>query len=94
MSVKIRLAMVGKRKQRTYRIVAIESRNARDGKFLERLGWYDPRTKELQLNEAGIMRWKEKGAIISGRVTKLLKRWQTMEKKEVDSNEGADNIHS
>jgi len=72
--VKIRLRVVGKRKQHTYRIVAIESRNPRDGKYLEQLGWYNPRSKELQIDEEGIKRWQEKGAVLTGAVKALLKR--------------------
>lgn len=74
MSVKIRLRVVGKRKQHNYRIVAIESRNPRDGRYLEQLGWYNPRSKELQVDEEGIKRWQDKGAILSGAVKALLKR--------------------
>lgn len=74
LAVKVRLSVVGKKKQRTYRIVAIDSRNPRNGKYLEKLGWYNPRTKEFELDEDGIMRWKEKGAILSERVKSLLKR--------------------
>jgi small subunit ribosomal protein S16 len=74
--VKIRLRVVGKRKQHSYRIVAIESRNPRDGKYLEQLGWYNPRSKELQIDDEGIKRWQEKGAILSDAVKSLLKRWE------------------
>jgi small subunit ribosomal protein S16 len=73
-SVKIRLRVVGKRKQRSYRIVAIESRNPRDGKYLEQLGWYNPRSKELQIDEEGIKKWQDKGAILTDAVKALLKR--------------------
>jgi small subunit ribosomal protein S16 len=73
-SVKIRLRVVGKRKQHSYRIVAIESRNPRDGKYLEQLGWYNPRSKELQIDEEGIKRWQGKGAILTEAVRALLKR--------------------
>ena len=82
MPVKIRLRVVGKRKQHSYRIVAIESRNPRDGKYLEQLGWYNPRSKELQIDDEGIKRWQEKGAIVSDAVEALLKRW---EKGDTDS---------
>ncbi len=82
MPVKIRLRVVGKRKQHSYRIVAIESRNPRDGKYLEQLGWYNPRSKELQIDDEGIKRWREKGAIVSDAVEALLKRW---EKGDTDS---------
>ncbi|MEJ2356090.1 MAG: 30S ribosomal protein S16, partial [candidate division WOR-3 bacterium] len=68
MPVKIRLRVVGKRKQHSYRIVAIESRNPRDGKYLEQLGWYNPRSKELQIDDEGNKRWQEKGAIVSDAV--------------------------
>ena len=74
MPVKIRLRVVGKRKQHSYRIVAIESRNPRDGKCLEQLGSYNPRSKELQIDEEGIKKWQEKGAILTDAVRALLKR--------------------
>jgi small subunit ribosomal protein S16 len=73
-SVKIRLRVVGKRKQHSYRIVAIESRNPRNGKYLEQLGWYNSRSKELQIDEEGIKRWQDKGAILTDAVKSLLKR--------------------
>ncbi|TET99094.1 MAG: 30S ribosomal protein S16 [Candidatus Stahlbacteria bacterium] len=74
MAVKVRLAVVGKKKHRTYRVVAIDSRNPRDGRYLEKLGWYNPRTNELELDEEGIMRWEQNGAILSERVKSLLIR--------------------
>ncbi len=74
MSVKIRLRVVGKRKQRSYRIVAIDSRNPRDGKYLEQLGWYNPRSKEMQIDREGIKKWQDKGAILADAVEALLKR--------------------
>jgi len=93
-AVKIRLTTVGKKKQRNYRIVAIESRNPRDGRYLEKLGWYNPRTKELEIDEEGIKRWQENGAILSSRVKSLLKRWRRNKKKEVEDVKGSDNLHS
>lgn len=97
MSVKIRLRIVGKKKQHSYRIVAIESRNPRDGKYLEQLGWYNPRTKELQIDEEGIKKWQEKGAILTDAVKALMKRWNAnanKEAEEVTDVEGSDNVHS
>jgi len=95
-SVKIRLRTVGKRKQHSYRIVAIESRNPRNGKYLEQLGWYNPRSKELQIDEEGIKKWQEKGAILTDAVKALMKRWNASASKaeEVSDVEGADNLHS
>lgn len=108
MSVKIRLRTVGKRKQHSYRIVAIESRNPRNGKYLEQLGWYNPHSKELQIDEEGIKRWQEKGAILTDAVKALMKRWNasaseststdkgtgTSKTEEVSDVEGTDNVHS
>ena len=45
MAVKLRLTRVGKNKQPQYRIVAADSRSARDGRFIEILGTYNPRTE-------------------------------------------------
>jgi len=97
-SVKIRLRTVGKRKQRSYRIVAIESRNPRNGKYLEQLGWYNPRSKELQIDGEGIKKWQEKGAILTGAIKALMKRSNASasasKTEEVSDVEGADNLHS
>jgi len=79
-AVKVRLTVVGKKKQRTYRIVAIDSRNPRGGRYLERLGWYNPRTGELEMDEEKIMKWQGIGAILSDRVKSLLKRWRKQKK--------------
>jgi small subunit ribosomal protein S16 len=73
-SVKIRLRVVGKRKQHSYRIVAIESKNPRDGIYLEQLGWYNSRSKELRIDEEGIKKWQGKGAVLTDAVKALLKR--------------------
>lgn len=94
MSVKIRLRFVGKRKQRSYRIVAIESRNPRDGKYLEQLGWYNPHSKEFKIDKEGIKRWQDKGAIVTNAVKVLLKRSGAGKTEEVSDVEGANNVHS
>jgi small subunit ribosomal protein S16 len=91
-SVKIRLRTVGKKKQRSYRIVAIDSRNPRDGKYLEQLGWYNPHSKELKVDEELIKKWQDKGAILTNAVKVLLKRSEASKTKEVSDVEGVDNI--
>lgn len=87
MSVKIRLRVVGKKKQHNYRIVAIESRNPRDGKYLEQLGWYNPHSKELQIDEAGIKKWQDKGAIVTDAVEALIKRWDSKAGKDTEKKQ-------
>jgi small subunit ribosomal protein S16 len=77
MSVKIRLARAGAKKRPYYKIVAASSRSPRDGRFLERLGSYDPiRATEdpnrLVLNEERIKHWLSVGALPTDRVARFL----------------------
>ena len=71
--VVIRLTRVGKKKQAHYRIVVAESKRAVQGKFISILGWYNPHTKELQINKEDLKSWLDKGAQPSNTVAKLLK---------------------
>lgn len=72
--VKIRLMRLGSKKNPFYRIVAADSRSPRDGKFLEILGYYDPRKKPhvLEVKTDRINEWVSKGAQTSERVGKLI----------------------
>ena len=62
--VKIRLQRFGAHKAPKYRIVAADSRSPRDGKFLEILGTYNPKTEPatVTLNKEAIQAWIQKGA--------------------------------
>jgi small subunit ribosomal protein S16 len=74
-AVRLRLTRVGKKKQPTYRIVAADSRFARDGRYLEIVGTYDPRREPSAItvdNERAVA-WLRNGATPSERVEKLLK---------------------
>ena len=74
MAVKIRLSRIGRTHAPVYRIVAIDSRTKRDGKYLENLGTYNPKTKELvQFHEDRIAYWISVGAIVVDSVKKLQK---------------------
>jgi small subunit ribosomal protein S16 len=79
-AVAIRLQRAGGRNRPFYRVVATDSRAARDGRFLEKLGFYNPLTDpaELQLDVARIQDWVSKGARLSETVTLLLKRFKEM----------------
>ena len=68
--VKIRLSRLGRKKRPFYRIVAINSRSSRDGKFLEILGTYDPLQDPsvTNLDIEKINNWISKGAQLSNRV--------------------------
>lgn len=55
--VRIRLTLRGKKHQRSYRIIVVDSRKKRDtGNYLEDLGYYNPRTKETKLNKESTQR--------------------------------------
>lgn len=72
--VKIRLKRIGARKQPHYRIVAVDSRSRRDGAPLEEIGYYNPRTKELQVNKEAFEKWMKHGAQQSDTVASLIKK--------------------
>lgn len=73
--VRIRLRRVGAKKQPSYRIVAADLEHPRDGRFLEILGFYNPRTKPetIELHEDRIYDWISHGAQPSGSVNQLFK---------------------
>ena len=74
--VTIRLARHGAKKAPFYRIVAADSRNARDGRFIEILGHYNPvsTAKELTIKTDRLQYWLDHGAQPSETVSRLIKR--------------------
>lgn len=76
MSVKIRLSRIGAKKQPTYRIVVAEERSKRDGRIVERIGHYDPRTEPptVVLNEERARYWLGVGARPTDALGYILKR--------------------
>ncbi len=76
MSVKIRLRRTGANNDVSYRVVATDSRSPRDGRFIEVLGWYDPKKKGInfQLKSDRIQHWTARGAIVSDTVASLIKK--------------------
>lgn len=72
--VKIRLRRMGAKKQPTYRFVVADSRAPRDGRFIEILGHYNPRTepKTLVVDESKAKEWIAKGAQPTPTVRRLL----------------------
>ena len=84
MAVRLRLMRMGKKKQPTYRVVAADARSPRDGRFIEVVGTYNPRTEpsEIKIDIAKAVRWLRDGAQPSERVVKLLKvsgAWKAFE---------------
>ena len=74
--VRIRLTRVGATKQPTYRFVVMDSRNARDGRSLDTLGHYNPRTEpiELHVDAEKAQKWLSQGAKPSDTVERLFRR--------------------
>ncbi len=74
--LRIRLARTGAKKKGSYRVVAIEREKARDGRFVEILGHYNPRRNpaEVVLNRDRIEYWLGRGAQPSETVRSLLKK--------------------
>ena len=76
MAARIRLRRVGRKKQPVFRIVVTDKRNPRDGRFVETLGHYNPRTDpvEIQVDAEKVKEWLAKGATPSDTVRSLLKK--------------------
>ncbi|CAL4322278.1 30S ribosomal protein S16 [Buchnera aphidicola] len=75
--VKIRLSLKGAKKKPFYKIVAADSRSPRDGKFIEQLGFFDPRNidpkKKIYININRIKYWIKNGAVLSNRINNIIK---------------------
>ena len=76
MAVKIRLARFGAKKKPFYRVVVADSSFPRDGRFIEKVGTYDPRKDPPEINLKGdrILEWIKKGAQPTETVEQLLKK--------------------
>jgi small subunit ribosomal protein S16 len=74
--LKIRLTRAGAKKRPFYRIIAIDGRRKRDGRPLEFLGTYDPKSKpeKLVVRSEALAAWVDKGAQVSSTVKSLMRR--------------------
>ncbi|GGA07305.1 30S ribosomal protein S16 [Neptunicoccus cionae] len=87
MAMKIRLARGGSKKRPFYRVVAADSRMPRDGRYVEKLGTYNPLLAKddenrVQLNMERVQYWLGEGAQPSDRVSRFLEAAGVVEKKE------------
>ena len=78
--IKLRLKRFGKKREASYRIVAAVSTSRRDGRPLEELGFYNPRTDEVRLEEEGIIRRLQQGAQPTDTVRSILTKQKIFEK--------------
>ena len=87
MAMKIRLARGGSKKRPFYSIVAADSRMPRDGRFIEKLGTYNPLLPKdsedrVKMNVERIQYWMDHGAQPSDRIARFLENAGVLEKKE------------
>lgn len=82
--VRIRLRRIGLKGQPTYRIVAADKESPRDGRFLEILGFYNPRTQPatIHIKEDRVFHWMKNGALPSDSVDQVFKSSGTLERFE------------
>jgi small subunit ribosomal protein S16 len=81
--IKIRLKRFGKKREASYRLVAMQSTSRRDGRPLEELGFYNPRTDEVRLETEAILARLQQGAQPTDTVRRILEKANVIERKEI-----------
>jgi len=84
-STRIRLQRTGAKNFPFYRIVVTDSRASVKGKYIEKLGWYDPRTKKIGADKERILDWIGKGAQLSNSAKKVLLNFSILSRDEISS---------
>ena len=74
MAVKMRLTRTGAKKAPTYRVIVADSRSPRDGRFIEEIGYFNPRSDELKIDADKAQTWIKNGAQPTDTVRALLKK--------------------
>ena len=89
MAVKIRATRIGRHKDPFYRIVVADSRSARDGKYIEQIGYFDPAKdlKEAVIDEELALKWLAQGATPSDRIRSMF-RAKGLNAKAVEAKKG------
>ena len=85
--VVIRLARGGAKKRPFFNLVVADSRNARDGRFIERLGFYNPKAPQgqegLRIDRERLAHWQSQGAILSATAARLVKQLGAQQQQAV-----------
>jgi small subunit ribosomal protein S16 len=84
--IKLRLKRYGKKREASYRIVAMTSQSRRDGRPLEELGFYNPRTDETRLDVPAIVRRLQQGAQPTDTVRSILTKANVFEQVRAGAN--------
>ena len=74
MAVKMRLRRMGAKKAPTYRVVVADSRYPRDGRFIEEIGHFNPKSDEVKIDAEKAKKWLANGAQPTDTVKALLKK--------------------
>jgi small subunit ribosomal protein S16 len=94
MSLKLRMARAGTKKRPFYHVVVADSRSPRDGRFIERLGYFNPllpkeNTERLKLDLEKVKAWLAKGATPSDRILRFLDEAGIMKREKRNNPERA-----
>ena len=95
MALVIRLRQQGRTNRQSYRLVVANKRSPRDGKYVEKLGWYDPFAKDdknLFIEEKKLFDWLNKGAILSEKARSLVMRLFPDQMKKLEEAKRAKKI--
>lgn len=84
--IKLRLKRYGKKREASYRIVAAISTSRRDGRPLEELGFYNPRTDETRLDVPGLVQRLKQGAQPTDTVRRILEKANVFEQVKASSS--------
>lgn len=83
--IKLRLKRFGKKREASYRIIAINNLSRRDGLPLEELGFYNPRTNEVKLDVPGIVKRLQQGAQPTDTVRRILAKNNVFEQVRAEA---------
>ena len=85
--IKLRLKRYGKKREASYRIVVINSRDRREGRPIAEVGFYNPRTDETKLDVPGIIQRLKQGAQPTDTVRRILEKANVFEQLSATANE-------
>lgn len=88
--VSIKLKLIGKRGQRSFRVIIQEARSKLRGKFIEDLGWYNPHSNQFEVKKDRVLHWLKVGAQPTETVSQLLKKNKVEQPPRLDSRREVD----
>ncbi len=86
----IKLKLIGKKGQRSFRVIVQEARAKLGGKFVEDLGWYNPHSNKFEIKKDRVLHWLDAGAQPTETVSQLLKKHDVKQPPRLDSRREVD----